>query len=251
MQLISLKDKNANSFLGYPYFYIMSSNSPSWHDFISWDVVNWSRAMRFWSPQLEQKKPTLTCLELGGNAGGLSLYLAHLGHHVVCSDIQSPEEKAQVLHSKFELSGQITYRAVDATNIPFEAELDVVTFKSILGGIGRVGQEHLTSETIKQIHKSLKPGGQLVFTENLQSSLIHRFMRKRFVRWGSYWNYLRYEEIETLLSVFSTVEYKTYGFFGAFGRNEQQRNVLGKIDALIEVFIPKSWRYIISVRATK
>ncbi|NNC81938.1 MAG: hypothetical protein HKN79_00030 [Flavobacteriales bacterium] len=80
---------------------------------------------------------------------------------------------------------------------------------------------------------------------------MHRFLRKRFVAWGDDWNYLRFNEVEELLSSFSEVSYQTVGFFGAFGRNETQRRFLGRIDRALDRFIPRSMRYIVFVKARK
>jgi hypothetical protein len=47
------------------------------------------------------------------------------------------------------------------------------------------------------------------------------------------------------LSVFREVKYTTTGFLGAFGRNEEQRIILGSLDKkLISHFIPQNWHYI-------
>ncbi len=47
------------------------------------------------------------------------------------------------------------------------------------------------------------------------------------------------------MSVFSTVKYTTVGLVGAFGRNQWQRGVLGRVDKLgFDRLVPKSWRYV-------
>jgi len=40
----------------------------------------------------------------------------------------------------------------------------------------------------------LKPGGWLLFAENLKGSMLHRLLRKTFVRWANYWRYLVYRK---------------------------------------------------------
>lgn len=214
-------------------------------DIIEWDIVNWSKAIPYWEKygNLDSKK--LKCLELGGRKGGLSLWLGLKGHEVICSDLESPEAEAKPKHNKYNLTRSIIYQSISAADIPFKNELDVITFKSILGGICRNGNDKLKQEIINEIHHSLKPGGKLIFSENLKSSLLHQFFRKRFTNWGAQWNYLDYSEVKPLMSNFSKFNYTTLGFWGAFGRNEKQRNFLGKIDNWFEKIIPKKMHYIV------
>jgi hypothetical protein len=129
---------------------------------------------------------------------------------------------------------------------------DIIVFKSILGGIGRSGQIDLIQKTADEIFKALKPGGQLLFAENLKASVIHQFFRKRLTRWGGYWNYLDLNQIEMLFRKFNPLEYDTAGFLGTFGRTERQKIFLGKIDSLlVERLVSKKMRYIVFGVATK
>jgi SAM-dependent methyltransferase len=220
-------------------------------DSIEWDVVNWSKALQFWDTNATVKKGGLTCLELGSRGGGLSLWLASQGNNVVCSDYLNPQKEAELLHNKYSIQGKISYQAIDATSIPYENHFDIIVLKSILGGIGRNDKSHLIQETISQILKALKPGGKLLFAENLSGSRIHQFIRKKMVDW-SYWNYLQVNEAEQLFKEYSHFEYQTAGFLGLFGRNELQRNVLGKIDTLLfEKILSDNMKYILLGVATK
>ena len=213
-------------------------------DIIEWDVANWSKSIIFWESKIDLKYKKYTCLELGGKRGGLSLFLAKYGNKVICSDLESPEEHALELHKKHKTENKISYESIDATKIPYENKFDIVIFKSILGGISRDGNNTLKKITIDEIHKSLKPSGKLLFAENLEASFIHKFFRRRFVKWGAEWNYLKCNEIKELFSSYRKLEYITVGFWGTFGRTETQRNILGRIDRVFEKMIPKSKRYI-------
>ena len=106
--------------------------------------------------------------------------------------MESPQEFASNLHKKYGDENRIIYQTIDATRIPYENKFDIVTFKSILGGISRNGNNKLKKITLDEIHKSLKPKGKLLFSENLEASLIHKFFRKRFGKWGTEWNFLKY-----------------------------------------------------------
>jgi SAM-dependent methyltransferase len=212
-------------------------------DIIGWDVVNWSKAIEFWGNRINLKERNFKCLELGGIKGGLSLWLALLGNQVVCSDLENPVKEASVLLNKYK--AKATFEAIDATKIPYENHFDVIAFKSILGGISRNNNQSLKKKTIDEIYKALNEHGILLFAENLQASMMHKFLRKHFIKWGHEWNYLKIEEIKELLSSFKHVNYITIGFFAAFGRNEKQRNFLGRIDQLLNPIIPQKMKYIV------
>jgi SAM-dependent methyltransferase len=213
------------------------------NDIIEWDVENWKHALFFWEKQLSDNNQ-LKCLELGGRRGGPSLWLASKGHEVVCSDLENPEENATKLHSKYDLSGMIRYEAISATNIPYENEFDVIIFKSIIGGISRSGQNELQQKVIDECYKALKPGGKLLFAENLEASEFHRFARKKFIKWGGEWNYLKFKNVTQLFSNWKKIDFETVGFFATFGRSEKQRFFLGKIDKVFKFVTPKKIRYI-------
>ena len=62
---------------------------------------------------------------------------------------------------------------------------------------------------------------------------------------GGEWNYLKINEIENDFVSFKNVQFITVGFLGAFGRNEKQRTILGKLDKFFEHLVPKRKRYIL------
>lgn len=220
-------------------------------DCIEWDVVNWSKTLSFWVDNSSVGKGSLKCLELGSRRGGLSLWLANQGNNVICSDYTNPKKDAEVLHKKYSIDEKMSYQAIDATRIPFENHFDIIVFKSILGGIGRNDKSYLIQETIDQIHKALKPGGKLLFAENLSGSKLHQFIRKKMVAW-SYWNYLKVDETDMIFKAYSSLEFQTAGFLGLFGRSERQRNILGKMDSLLfDKTLPGNMKYIFFGIATK
>ncbi len=221
-------------------------HTPRIKDIIEWDQMNWSHALYYWKKNATIPLEKSFALDLGARNGGLSLWLASQGARVVCSDLTGPTNQAKELHRNYKVENKISYTEIDATSIPYKDEFDIVLFKSMLGGIGRNDKKELQLATIKEIYKSLKPGGELFFAENLRASPIHQFFRKKFIRWGSEWRYVSIQEMKEFTVLFSNFKYKTVGFLGAFGRTEWQRMVLGILDKSIFNFIvPKSWRYII------
>jgi hypothetical protein len=102
------------------------------------------------------------------------------------------------------------------------------------------------------MHRALKPGGELFYAENLTASPAHKFLRRKFVRWGTNWRYVSIFEMKEFLSPFSSESHATFGFTGAFGRTESQRNCLGFLDQTIfDRLVPDKWNYIIAGVAKK
>jgi SAM-dependent methyltransferase len=212
-------------------------------DYIEWDVPNWAQALDFWRAHTAHDLSRASVLEIGCGSGGLSLWFAQQGARVTCSDIHGPQEKARRKHAASGVEGLIRYEAVDATNIPYRDEFDLVVFKSMLGGIPT---KEAQAVAIREMHKALKPGGELLFAENLTASPLHRFLRHRYVKWGREWRYVTMAEMLEFLAPFSRVKTRTLGFAGTFGRSEKQRNALGLCDrVLFNRLVPRRWRYIL------
>jgi len=209
-------------------------------------------ALDCWRQQSLQDLSKCKALEVGSQNGGLSLWLALQGALVVCSDLDGPTETAVRKHREHGVSHLVSYESIDATNIPYTNHFDVILFKSVLGGIGVNDNKERQAKAVSEMHKALKTGGELLFAENLAGSPVHGFFRRRFVKWGRDWRYISLTELDEFLAPFSKVRYRTIGFFGAFGRNEKQRENLGELDRhLTDALVPQGWRYIVAGVATK
>ncbi len=214
-------------------------------DIIQWDVKAWSKALNFWEKNVNWDN-VQNGLELGGREGGLSLWLALKGKETICSDLSNVENSAGALHKKYNISSLIKYQDIDATNIPYENFFDIIVFKSILGGIGRNNHYEIQQQVLGQIYKALKPGGKLLFAENLIASSFHQRLRKKFTGWGEAWRYVSIKEMNDLLKDFSSFTLKTTGVLGTFGRNEGQRNFLSTMDEILfNNVCPENWKYIV------
>lgn len=126
----------------------------------------------------------------------------------------------------------------------------MICFKSVLGGVGHHDNREAQQTAIHNCYRALKPGGHLVFAENLVSSRMHQALRKRFNAW-TYWRYITVAEALAFCGEFSQVDYRCFGFLGTFGRSERQRNILGRVDCCFDRFLPENQKYIISVVARK
>src|SRR5215813_2521070 len=178
-------------------------------EFIEWDIRNWSAALDFWLTHTTQNIPGCSALELGSRNGGLSLWMALQGAHVISSDLESPTAAASRLHASRGVSPLIRYEAINASGIPYTSRFDVILFKSMLGAIGGLGGKEGQAHAVREIHKALKEGGELFFAENLVGCPLHRFFRKHFVKWGTRWRYVSVAEMQEFLSPFSKVQYRT------------------------------------------
>ena len=229
------------------------SQLPSMQDVIGWDVRNWSRALEYWSGALSSQRKNGYCLELGcGRNSSLALWLAALGHRVVCSDRDGVPESVRAVHARYSLTQRISYATVDARAIPYKSEFDIVVFKSVLGGIVARGDLGIAADVFAGIHAALKPGGLLLFAENLYATPVHQYTRARFGAGKAGWRYFALDEIRNLLSGFIGVETTTFGFLGCFGRSESQRRLLAGLDNWVaEKLVPASWHYIAAVVAEK
>jgi len=221
-------------------------------EIFTWDVRTWSKALPTWEGGLGSSAP-LTCLEIGAGPGGPSLWLALKGHTVVCSNRQDTEQMAAPLHEKYSVREAIEYRDIDATDIPYENHFDIIIFKSVLGGIGAAGGLELQQAAMQQMLKALKPGGRLLFAENLRATPVHRLARAIAYRIRrSSWRFMTLRELERMLGGFARHEVHTTGALGVFGTTEQRRRTLGALDdAFASRLTPKRWRYVAYGVATK
>jgi SAM-dependent methyltransferase len=220
---------------------------------VGWDVVNWSRALGFWESTSGLDLARCHALELGcGGNGGISLWLAAKGCRVLCSGYQGVDEAARAAHRAHGVERRIEYATLDACAIPYREAFDLVCYKSMLGRIAGDGSLSAARGVIDQIRLALKPGGRLLFAENLASSGLHRVLRRRWGAGKNRWRYFTIEELVELHAGFTAFEYTTFGSTGCLGRTEGQRRLLGRLDGhLLDRIVPARWHYIMAGIATK
>lgn len=220
---------------------------------VGWDVGTWSTAVRFWEPHVEAMGAPLDVLEIGAGPGGLSLWLATLGHRVVCSNLDHTIEQAKPLHERHGLANRVEYQDLDVGDLPFVDQFDLVVFKSVLGGIPNSTRESQRA-AFQQLHKVLKPGGRLIFAENLRGSLAHRLARSLAyrIRRVTMWQYLTLRDLREFLGDFSDVKIGVTGVTALFATNEQRRRALARADSRFwNRVVPVSWHYVAYGTAVK
>ena len=166
---------------------------------------------------------------------------------VICSDLTNPKATAQMLHNKYKLNYKIQYEAIDCTKLLYKENFfDVVIFKSVIGALGSEEKQRLA---IQEILRVLKPGGVLLFGENLNSSFLHTYLRRKFVPWSfreqNRWRYLKLNEMYLFLNKYNFVELNTTGFFANLVGNNFIKNFISYFDYVFEKLLPKKLRYIV------
>lgn len=220
-------------------------------DIMEWDVATWSEALAYWERQVNWTGVT-DCLEIGSRKGGLSLWLALRGKQVLCTDMYDTALIASPLHRQYHAEEEISYMNVNAAQMNFNEQFDLVVFKSVMGSIAQGGRPEGQAKAVECIYKALKPGGVLLFAENLGATRLHAFFRNRFTYWGHKWHYPAYDEIQNLLKVFGQCTFHTTGVVAVFGRSERQKTWLSVIDrCLLNFLFPKKWKYVVYGIAVK
>ena len=206
-----------------------------------WEVRSWSRALPLWTKHPPRHLPA-TALGIGEREGGSSLWLAGQGFDVVCTDLRTFPAETAALHRNFGVSDRITYQQADATALPFaDGTFDLVIFKSVIGALGTKERQ---SRAIREMHRVLRPGGVLLFAENLQGTWAHGWLRRRYVAWSGYWRYLHPQEDRDLFTAFAKVYEGTTGLLSSLGRSAWQRDLLARVDGLLMPLTPRTMRTI-------
>jgi SAM-dependent methyltransferase len=222
-------------------------------DVVGWDVGTWSTPVRFWERVVEPMGGPLDVLEVGAGPGGPSLWLALQGHRVVTSNLDNAEALARPLHERHGVVDRVEYRNLDVANLPYENQFDLVVFKSVLGGIPHGGREQQRA-AVAQLHKALKPGGRLIFAENLRGSPLHKLGRRLAYRRRGVpiWRYVTLGDLRAFLRDFREVQLEVTGVLALFGTSEPRRRSLAKADQRFwNRVVPPSWHYVVYGTAVK
>jgi len=156
-------------------------------DVVQWDIKNWSNVLPFWEEHFDFSAGAKV-LALGEREGGLSLYFAKKGCHVICSDYRPLPRSTKEMHKAYKVTDSIEYQEVDMKDIHLpDNSVNVVVFKSVIGALGNKKDQ---KKALNEIFRVLKKDGVFLFAENMEGGVIHKFLRKRFVGWGHRWCYV-------------------------------------------------------------
>lgn len=233
-------------------------------DVFRWDVANWSRHVGIWEGAIQKVKggyPVTTSkrplgLEIGADwGGGLALWMALHGIDVVAShydpkgwagsDTSYLDEATRVL-AGYGVAERVRFQQLDIFHMSDADAYDVIMIKSVLGGLGDVERQQ---RAVERLHAALRPGGVLLFAENVRGTPLHAAFRA--LKRGRSWYYPRLQETRAIFSPFRDVTYRTTGVLAAFGLREAQRRWLGRADGVLSRFTPPNWHYVCIGYATK
>jgi SAM-dependent methyltransferase len=226
-------------------------NSNIINDSIGWDVTNWKKAISFWEDELgDNFFQGKTALEIGGGQnGGLSLWLLSKGCDVTFSSPVRISKEAITAHMKWGYQATIKYEIVDAySGNNFFKKYDIICFKSVLGGISRLGPD-AEQAVLKNCYRALNDGGIILFAENLKGSGLHKLFRKHFSpSCGNKWNYFNIEDLISLSKQDYSISHKTFGYLATFGYYESLRTFFAYLDSFIfENFFNRNKHYTVAV----
>jgi len=226
-------------------------------DIIEWDVLNWGELIYNFDALLCTLPSNAKILAIGERNGGLSLWLALKGFHVICSDRIEFSNYTYQLHEKYNVSHLITYKTLDILNLSeSEDYYDLVIFKSVLGGVKSEYHNANTRDfqtrqnAINNIFKILKKGGYLYITENLEGNVLHK-MGRYFFRKNKGWHYITISELKLLFKRFELVEIKTFGVFYTIFKNNKINKMFYNINKFVNNLLPSNYKYIGMVMCKK
>jgi SAM-dependent methyltransferase len=174
-----------------------------------------------------------------------TLALASLGISLGRGGMSGGGGWARPQHEAFGLEGRIVWEAANALALPYpDASFDFVIFKSLLGQIGTTDKLNNKRLMLAEVLRVLKPGGVVLFAENMVASPVHVLARSAFRGWGKKWGYTTVPEMRELFTAFAELHYETTGFLVAFAP-ARLKPVVREIDRRLDSFLPENSRYVI------
>jgi len=226
-------------------------------DIIEWDIPNWSRLLTYWEPILEKLPANSRILAFGERNGGLSLWLALQGFRVECTDRVRPTDAAIEMHKRYNVADKISYASFDVVNNPGAPDqYDLIIAKSVIGGIKSDYKDSTTrnSDTrkaaVQNIHNLLKPGGYILFAENIRGSVLLHQVRKMLGKQKG-WYYFSMSDLRDLFSGFRNVNIKTFGVIPTVSKNSSVNGVLFALNKYLLNWLPPSFKYISFISGQK
>ena len=127
--------------------------------------------------------------------------------------------------------------------LPIQTEaFDLVIFKSVLGAL-RTKQRQ--EQALGEIYRVLRPGGVLLFAENLVGSSLHARLRSRFVPWEGGWRYL---DMKNDAKFLRCIRHRRARDMVSLGCSVGPRhNAISSAASMLGVgpHVPVGWRYIL------
>ncbi|MCD6062460.1 MAG: hypothetical protein K0R82_371 [Flavipsychrobacter sp.] len=226
-------------------------------EIIEWDVLNWAQLIQYWQPVVSQLPPNSNVLTIGERNGGLTSWLALLGHNVVCTDRNFPTEKARINHKRLGISQNITYGSLDIVDCDWRpASFDLIVCKSVIGGLKADPADRTTRnfdvqvQAVNNIYGLLKTDGYFLSAENMRGAGLMQYYRKvKHKETG--WRYLSWDEIGKLYSQFNLRRVEAFGVIPTNFRSVLVNNSCFFLNKYILNYLPRNYKYISFITAQK
>ena len=110
---------------------------------------------------------------------------------------------------------------------------DIVILKSVLGFFGNLDEP---AKVMREIHRVLKPGGKVLFADNLKGTKLHMAMRRYLIGWWrdtSPWRYFEISELSGILGDFENVYIEPTGCISGIVPGPRLKALAYKLDQLL------------------
>lgn len=227
------------------------------HDIIEWDVPNWSHLIKLWQPVLDTLPRDSKVLAIGERNGGISLWLALQGFHVLCTDRQGPTQQARDLHKRYGVEDKIAYSNFDLVNTEdFGTTYDVIIMKSVLGGVkeqydnAASRSDATRQKAIDNAYRLLNKNGLFFSADNLKGNICLQLI-KRLKNKQSGWHYFSISELQDLFKQFSSVSIQGFGVIPSNFSVSVLNNAAYIINSSLRQLLPQNSGYIAFTMARK
>ena len=144
-------------------------------------------------------------LELGTGTGGTAILLAKRGATVIGIDLlpfRLTEAKARA--AEYDVAESVEVALMDAMYLAFPDDtFDLIISKSVL-----VFTAH--TQTARECHRVLKPGGKAIFIENMRHHPGVWLYRKTFLKYSDALHYFSLGDVEGVGAEFENLEHREF-----------------------------------------
>jgi hypothetical protein len=217
------------------------------YEYVEWDCFVWSKTLNLIGFDQDIKSANNYVLDIGSRDLSLAYSLrAYSNINVISSDYMPLSTEGRRRQTLFDLK----FKRLDIkNNVILEEIYDIIYVKSVLGSACKTEDE--LRQAVNFLADNVGPKGRVYIIENMYVSDFHQFMRSNLVKWGTSWNYWRYDEIVSILKErFHISVQRRYGVL-SWMVPERFRKMVWPIELVVNVFTPDKYKYVLGLKLTK